>query len=223
MESVVEMFEGKHTGSGQVKLDGLSKTFRGLDLDDMDVLHKLAELPSYDVFSLRILLRKHHIAVNDDRYLQLSGRKRRARKPYETVYPAACSGGLRGGHRRRAVPILQNRDREQTHGCSRHSVRANRQNERLVERVFQPAGGFAPETGGFHPHGHAARRPDDRLDLLGFALNLLAKPVTVTGLSNRMVTVIDRPRRFVETDGYFGPDRQRRMVPYSGEERRKEN
>ncbi len=55
------------------------------------------------------------------------------------------------------------------------------------------------------------------------ATEILAKPVTVMGLSNRMVTVIDRPRRFVETEAYFGPDRRRRMVPYSGEERRQEN
>ena len=55
------------------------------------------------------------------------------------------------------------------------------------------------------------------------ATEILAKPVTVTGLSKRMVTVIDRPRRFVEIEAYFGPDRRRRMVPYSGDERRQEN
>ena len=55
------------------------------------------------------------------------------------------------------------------------------------------------------------------------ATEILAKPITPTGLSNRLVTVIDRPRRFVETEVYFGPDRRRRMVPYSGDERRQEH
>ncbi|MDP6350969.1 MAG: response regulator [Alphaproteobacteria bacterium] len=55
------------------------------------------------------------------------------------------------------------------------------------------------------------------------ATEILAKPVTVMGLSNRMVTVIDRPRRFVEIESYFGPDRRRRTVPYSGDDRRKAN
>ena len=55
------------------------------------------------------------------------------------------------------------------------------------------------------------------------ATEIMARPMTVTGLSRRLVTVIDRARRFVEIESYFGPDRRRRMVPYSGEERRKEN
>ena len=55
------------------------------------------------------------------------------------------------------------------------------------------------------------------------ATEILAKPVTVTGLSNRLVTIINRPRKFVEAGCYFGPDRRRRTVPYPGEERRKAN
>ena len=48
----------------------------------------------------------------------------------------------------------------------------------------------------------------------------LAKPFTVEGLYRRLVSVIARPRSFVNIDDYFGPDRRRRQVPYDGPERR---
>jgi len=48
----------------------------------------------------------------------------------------------------------------------------------------------------------------------------LAKPFTVEGLYRRLVSVIARPRAFINAEGYFGPDRRRRQVPYQGPERR---
>ena len=49
----------------------------------------------------------------------------------------------------------------------------------------------------------------------------LAKPVRPVDLYNRLVTLIERPRRFVKTPGYFGPDRRRRQDPrYAGPFRR---
>lgn len=48
----------------------------------------------------------------------------------------------------------------------------------------------------------------------------LAKPFNVEGLYRRLVAVITRPRSFVNADGYFGPDRRRRQVPYRGPDRR---
>jgi hypothetical protein len=40
-------------------------------------------------------------------------------------------------------------------------------------------------------------------------------------LYNRLVSLIERPRRFVKAPGYFGPDRRRRQDPrYSGPWRR---
>lgn len=49
----------------------------------------------------------------------------------------------------------------------------------------------------------------------------LAKPVRPVDLYNRMVTLIERPRRFVKSPGYFGPDRRRRQDPrYAGPMRR---
>lgn len=49
----------------------------------------------------------------------------------------------------------------------------------------------------------------------------LAKPISAKGLYSRIKAIIDRPRPFVRTGTYFGPDRRRRQVEYKGRERRK--
>jgi len=49
----------------------------------------------------------------------------------------------------------------------------------------------------------------------------LAKPVRPVDVYNRLVSLIERPRRFVKATGYFGPDRRRRQDPrYTGPWRR---
>ena len=48
----------------------------------------------------------------------------------------------------------------------------------------------------------------------------LAKPFSVTMLAQKLQTVIERPRQFVHTSTYFGPDRRRRGDPFMGQERR---
>lgn len=49
----------------------------------------------------------------------------------------------------------------------------------------------------------------------------LAKPMTVRSLYQRLVSVIERPRPFVRSSDYFGPDRRRFADPdYAGPERR---
>ncbi|PWE16898.1 two-component system response regulator [Marinicauda salina] len=49
----------------------------------------------------------------------------------------------------------------------------------------------------------------------------LAKPVRPVDVYNRLVALIERPRRFVNAPGYFGPDRRRRQDPrYPGPFRR---
>jgi CheY-like chemotaxis protein len=40
----------------------------------------------------------------------------------------------------------------------------------------------------------------------------LAKPVTPGNLFARIAEIVDRPRPFVRTDGYFGPDRRRKAL-----------
>ncbi len=49
----------------------------------------------------------------------------------------------------------------------------------------------------------------------------LAKPVSVQTLYSRILSVAKRPRDFVKTKSYFGPDRRRKDMPFIGEDRRK--
>lgn len=49
------------------------------------------------------------------------------------------------------------------------------------------------------------------------------KPVTPIAIYRKIVQVIERPRPFVRTETYFGPDRRRRQSQdYTGPERRKD-
>lgn len=49
----------------------------------------------------------------------------------------------------------------------------------------------------------------------------VAKPYTVNGFYTRLAAAIARPRRFVQLEDYFGPDRRRRSgEDYHGPERR---
>lgn len=75
LEGVVELFEGKVIGSGQVKVKDLHLTFQDVTEQDLAVLDKLSQLPTYDVYSLRMLLRDHDIPITDVDYLQLSKKK----------------------------------------------------------------------------------------------------------------------------------------------------
>jgi len=51
----------------------------------------------------------------------------------------------------------------------------------------------------------------------------LAKPISAKALFQRIVEIIERPRPFVRTGNYFGPNRRRNKDPskYRGPERRK--
>jgi two-component system chemotaxis response regulator CheY len=48
----------------------------------------------------------------------------------------------------------------------------------------------------------------------------LVKPVSAKGLAQRICTVIDNPRPFINVPGFFGPDRRRQQLSYQGAERR---
>jgi CheY-like chemotaxis protein len=49
----------------------------------------------------------------------------------------------------------------------------------------------------------------------------LAKPISVKSLCERIVHVIEKPRPFIRSRRYTGPDRRRKQVPFDGPERRK--
>ena len=49
----------------------------------------------------------------------------------------------------------------------------------------------------------------------------MSKPFTINAVADKIVQVIERPRQFVHTKNYFGPDRRRQILPHEGEDRRK--
>ncbi len=48
----------------------------------------------------------------------------------------------------------------------------------------------------------------------------MAKPVSAQSLYDRIASVIEGPRPFVEVGSYFGPDRRRRIGDFTGNDRR---
>ena len=48
----------------------------------------------------------------------------------------------------------------------------------------------------------------------------LRKPVSVDSVVRRLREVIERPRPFIRTESYFGPDRRHQQLPFNGPERR---
>lgn len=52
----------------------------------------------------------------------------------------------------------------------------------------------------------------------------LAKPVSAKKIYQRIHEILERPRQYIRTSNYFGPDRRRKNDPeYLGEERRKQS
>ncbi len=88
LESVVEFFDDIHAGSGQVEIDALGGPDwpEASSHPDLILMRKLGELPSYDVYSLRIALRQQGIDVNDVESLKLSEGKARELKDYMTTF-----------------------------------------------------------------------------------------------------------------------------------------
>ena len=89
LKSVVEIFSDAQAGSGQVDVEKLGAVF-GWPEDqmhpDLGVLRRLALLPSYDVYSLRISLREHGIPVNDFSSLKLSPDKAKELTKYMVMF-----------------------------------------------------------------------------------------------------------------------------------------
>jgi hypothetical protein len=86
LESVVELFRGKQMGSGQMDVGQVENEFgRSAGpgfYNDMSILDKLARLHSYDVYSLRILLRDQGIEIKDINALKLSKARTRELTSY---------------------------------------------------------------------------------------------------------------------------------------------
>lgn len=74
LEGVVELFSGEATGSGQVFPRDLANIFQFDEKSrkDAGIVQQVSILPSFDVYSLRIELRKLDIDVDNDENLRLS-------------------------------------------------------------------------------------------------------------------------------------------------------
>ena len=89
LESVIEFFAAAGCGRGQMDISGVPK-FLGLDPSaqhpDVKLLKTVAALPSFDVYSLRILLRAKGIPVVDSSTLKLSPAKVAELSSYMTAF-----------------------------------------------------------------------------------------------------------------------------------------
>ena len=85
LDTVVEMFSDRHTGSGQIEIAGVARAF-GWSVSpphpDLALLRKLAALPSFDVYSLRILFRDNGIPIASMSALTLSEAKTKVLSSY---------------------------------------------------------------------------------------------------------------------------------------------
>ncbi len=100
LQSIIEFFGDESTGSGQVDIEDLGGEFGWPEIPphpDLILLRKLADLPSYDVFSLRILLRHHGIAVNGVEALKLSPTKQAELNEYMTSFSRPLIKEIYGG------------------------------------------------------------------------------------------------------------------------------
>ncbi len=89
LESVIELFSGARTGSGQLAVRDLPGEFgmaQGGGHVDMKMLRKLENLPSYDVYSLRLTLRELDINIADVYALHLSDEKAKELTHYMSAF-----------------------------------------------------------------------------------------------------------------------------------------
>lgn len=89
LDSVIELFKDAHTGSGQLYVQDLPKQFdweNGNNHPDLVLLRRVAAMPSYDVYSLRIALRDIGIKVNDVEALKLSPEMNKELTAYMTDF-----------------------------------------------------------------------------------------------------------------------------------------
>ena len=78
LETVIEMFRDDSAGSGQVRVEEAAKFFGIPEKEphpDIIKLKRLANLNSFDVYTLRVELRNIGVAVNDHAELKLSKSK----------------------------------------------------------------------------------------------------------------------------------------------------
>jgi len=100
LESVVEVFHDDDMGSGQFYITELGHLFEWpetADYPDRSLLMQLSLLPSYDVYSLRMSLRRAGVQINDINDLQLSQAKQEELNRYMTTFTRPLITRIYGG------------------------------------------------------------------------------------------------------------------------------
>ncbi|MGE3334653.1 MAG: hypothetical protein AB7I36_13485 [Rhodospirillaceae bacterium] len=84
LESVVELYRAPTVGSGQIDIEKLPQQLgvNCLTPEDFALLRRLALMPSYDVYSLRVTLRELGVVVDDNESLRLSPDKTKELSAY---------------------------------------------------------------------------------------------------------------------------------------------
>ena len=99
LNGVVELFADHAAGSGQIGVEDVPNLFdweEGPRHPDLILLRKLAGLTSYDIYSLRVLLREADIAVNEHESLRLSESKVNELNSYMTKFTRPLIGQIFG-------------------------------------------------------------------------------------------------------------------------------
>src|SRR6201999_3520906 len=99
LDSVIEFFSGVGCGRGQLDVSGVAK-FLGLPQSpphpDVMLLRTVGNLPSFDVYSLRILLRAEGITIPDSSALTLSPAKVQSLSVYMANFTRPLVGEIFG-------------------------------------------------------------------------------------------------------------------------------
>ncbi|MDA1098818.1 MAG: hypothetical protein O2967_07510 [Proteobacteria bacterium] len=99
MKSMLEMFNSGKAGSGRMEVEALSNVFEATDefKADLAILEHMEKLHSYDVYSLRIELRRLGIPIKAQEGLQLSERKAKELTVYMTEFTRPLIQQIYGG------------------------------------------------------------------------------------------------------------------------------
>lgn len=97
---VIELFSERDTGSGQISVDNLPEHFhwkQGMAHPDLQIVSKLAPLPSFDVYSLRRSMRELGIPITEGSELQLSEDKNKELTTYMSSFTLPLIKQIYGG------------------------------------------------------------------------------------------------------------------------------
>ena len=100
LQSIVEIYSMRRKGSLQVEVEGLSVAFGwpdDVEHPDLILLRRIGALPSFDVYSLRYLLREPGHDVNDDPNLRLSDQLTAELSEYMLAFTRPLISRIYGG------------------------------------------------------------------------------------------------------------------------------